>query len=758
MISKEILEHFNVTPEKARKVFEKSKSGDYKTEEAKKLVDVIKGRIQEGVDKNFAQSDFYHSLDKAWDASFNQVTESMIADAMDSDEDFSKVQEKLSRWGVSIKREDPPEDSKGVSYPSSRPTFLRIEIPICKAYVTIRIAKIVNDRRSTPFLKYEPIKSTPANRLRGEIVSDRVEVMSAQYGYRELFRQIVWNALHYQNCIQFVKEEWHEQEGFVFENSDIPSKVVLKEGLRYHLPHPTRRYIDNAHPPHTLNTDTGVQFAGYWDICRFEEVMDNDAYFNTKNIPYGNDLKKKSSDFFNTVYKNCTLKFPDVSGKPKGTSELDREDAIGYYNVKDEDRAVLRVNHFQKIVPKKYGLGDLDTPIWFRFVMASDDTVIYAAPMTYTPAVYWSYDSQDNRDIGTSMTMEILAFQDQIKNLITQYLITVKQNLASISFIEEKTVGATVFGSIRNLGEKLFRGINIFPFDSKQLRLAGREIDGAVKHFQFPYKSTGDIWAAINNVLSLLERTLVFSPQELGSSASHEQTAEEIRVVGSSSSNRLQYTANSIDDSMEAWKKQLLYATMSNSGIGPYAAISSKYDINLLESLGIAVDDEGEANMPLNPEDDKIIVDLSNMDKEKAELIIAEEYFSERGSGDRVNSAEVAASMSQVLQVYVSDPELRKAIGNQQLIHMLNLISRIAGLPRDFKIESSQNDQPAMEEMIQILQAASEKIKGEVAEQMVSPVQENVNELKQEIESIVQLIQKLTEEQDNDRSPISRIQ
>jgi hypothetical protein len=68
------------------------------------------------------------------------------------------------------------------------PTFFHIFIPLCKAYTTIRAAAIVNSYRQIPLFKYEASRSTKENRIKADIITDRVEVISTQYGYYSVLR------------------------------------------------------------------------------------------------------------------------------------------------------------------------------------------------------------------------------------------------------------------------------------------------------------------------------------------------------------------------------------------------------------------------------------------------------------------------------------------------------------------------------------------------------------------------------------------
>ena len=115
--------------------------------------------------------------------------------------------------------------------------------------------------------------------MKCEAITDRVQVMSLQYGYFETMKQAVFQMLHYSFCIQFPKEEWHVEEQWraanqedvdnkVMVTDNVPAKVgdmikvVVKEGLRFHAPHPSRVIRDLNYAAQTFNTDSGCEYSG----------------------------------------------------------------------------------------------------------------------------------------------------------------------------------------------------------------------------------------------------------------------------------------------------------------------------------------------------------------------------------------------------------------------------------------------------------------------------------------------------------------
>ena len=301
-------------------------------EKVQNLLNRIRSRIQEGMTRNMTDWKHYYALDKAWAAPFDQLTPTLVSTFIDSDPNSDEVYAAFQQWGLTslITTEPDPKDPNKQVRKLNLPVFFNVLVPLVKAYVTIRWAKIMNDRRLTPFFKYEPVKLTSVLQLLCDVITDRVQVMSNQYGYYDVQKQAVLKMLHYASCFQFPKEEWHYEEQLAKASKrDVEQKqkkpngdpanegeeilVTTKEGLRYHLPHPTRTFWDIAHGAYTFNYDCGCEYAGYWRIARYSEIEQNVAFWNRDRIALGTaDLVAGNRLFFSSVYSACTLTLPTL--------------------------------------------------------------------------------------------------------------------------------------------------------------------------------------------------------------------------------------------------------------------------------------------------------------------------------------------------------------------------------------------------------------------------------------------------------------
>jgi len=718
MVDIAVLKKHGVSSERLKEIFSATKGDDVKVQ--KNIRDRVRNRVQAGITYNLQNYRHWYACDVAWDVPFKQSTYSLVRGLIDrtfSSEDINKMlegvdlSEMLLYYDKSGKLLSGRIDQRDVAeIKVNAPTFFHIFIPLAKAYTVIRAAAIVNSYRQVPLLDYEASKSTPQNRLKSEIITDRIELMSTQYGYFDVIKQAVMHMLHYSMAVLFPAEEWHSSSQCLNVPTDkdptisIEKEVVVKEGVRFNIPHPSRIFLDTAYRPSTINSDTGVLFGGYWYIIRAGDVLGNsDEYWNTDKISTGiTDWISQSPAFFNTVYSSCALRF----GSKTTTDRGDRETRTGFYTWTDRDRALTMIQYFEKVNPKKEGIGDYDYDVWFRYVVAGNDTVIYGAPLPYCPMVYFGYDALETRAQNSSMTLEILPFQDHISNLFSQYILTVKQNLTNLTFFDINQVDKTLIDQIRSVGHQAYSQRNFYPMDMRTNRVGGQnQLAEAFQSFTFPHQATEDLMAGVNELLRILERILVLSPQELAQTASHELTAEEVRNMNQAKSTRYEFTAGAVDRGIYALKVLLYQGLMSYAEPDLYARLATPVSQEDLTKLGFTVEHADQKSALVTG---------------KKSAIFIESFASTRDGDLRVNNPQIANSMIQLLQSVVGNENLLMEVGVPQAITLINAIASTLGLPRDFHfVPTGQNAQQQAQALQQQVEQLASKIEqaavGEVA-------------------------------------------
>lgn len=636
------------------------------------LINLIADRIRDGRDSNLRDYRPYAAIDLAFDVPFNQTTPTIVQSIISRKLNYKETVELLKAWGLSLDElfleVDVGNGQKGLV--PNPPVFWQVLVPLVKAYTTIRVAKLFNDRNQTPLLPFFPIKQTPEKRVICEIVTDLIESISTLYGYSAVLREAILHAVKYGIALSFPREEWHVDEQFVG-NGVKPDRYVVKEGLRYVFPHPTRMFYDLNYPLTTINTDSGTTFAGHWRLCRYGDILGTRAYWNKEKIPFGPQWYNSpaAQNYFREVYP-CTMRFPSVASSAIET----REDRAALYTSNDRDAAVFVCDVFMKIVPSDWGLADYRFPVWHRFTMASDAVVLWAGPCAYTPMwmMGYDYDSQSARQ--SSFALEAIPWQDQIGNLLSQMILTSKQNLANLIYYDTNLVDRKDIERLENIGERKYRSMNFVPFDSLRLQRHGLDARQAFHPIQFQYRDVSQLAQTMGATLNMLERIMQMSAQEVGAAAQHYQSAKEILVTQNATTNRLAYTGSFIDDGIDAWKRQLYEAAMAYMDTDILAQINPGNIPGLqkvLKDLGF------EANFD---ESGKVVV------KGKKDSLRIEGFARNDNVQYRESDVQLAQVIYQTVGAITNNPELFNMVGADNILMLLEEAAKLSGAPNSFKL------------------------------------------------------------------------
>lgn len=723
----------------------KVSSGDYKAiftlppserpAPVRKLIDTISARIKDGREANLRDYRAYWAVDLAYEAPFNQTTQTMVQQFWNVNGEGKQytpeeLNATLKSWG--LKEEDlflKIEDAKTgtIKWVPNPPVFFKIIIPIVKAYVTMRLATIYNERDRSPLLPFNPAKQTDSNRVICDIVTDIVDTISQWYGYPAYLRQAILQTLKYGIMLAFPREEWHCEKQVI-----DGSVEVQKEGLRYIMPHPTRMSYDLHYPAPSFNTDTGCEYAFHWNVVRAGDVLDNRMYWNRKAITIGQNWLDHplAGNYFTEVFP-CQMQYPVVD-----TGTMKREDKAAYYSTNTRDSALFLTTMFWKLVPSQWGLGDYKYPVWHRFDVASDDTIIWAAPCAYNPLWFMGYDFDDQSSQNSSLAFEAIPWQDHCGNLLSQMILTGKQNLKDVVFYDINMVDKGLVDSLKNYGEQRFRSTIYIPFDSLKLQRAGIEYRQPVVNPQFQYRNTQELQGMLSTALNIMERVLQFSAAETGAAAIHYQSAKEIGVASQATSQRRMYTAAGIDDGVDAWKLQLVDAAqayMDNDVVAQVSAEIPDWERHVQE-LGFKVESRGRR---------KILV---AGDKKALRRI---EGFA-RGNLGPVQSQDPAMAqiIFQTIGVIAQNEALFAKVGTDRIVKLLERAAKLAGAPADFDITNTQagQEQPdpqLLKQLMPILQQLQQSIMQTVSEKVAQPAAQQIAKQEQQIQGMGEVLKKL---------------
>lgn len=717
-----------------------------KRPKVKKLVENIRDTIKDGINRNKSDYRLFKAMDWAYDTPFYQVSYTQLRGLLSSKPDDKKVMETVQSWGLAHLLPDLYENGKlccnldGTPKKAvNLPVFFNIFVPIVMAYVTIRWAKLFNDRNLDPLYKYEPVQFTRENRFRCEVVTQLVQRQASQFDYAADLKQTILQTLNYGFCINFPREAWFTEKQL----DDDGKEVTVREGLRFNMPHPSRTYYDLYHRLSSLNSNSGCEYAGYWELCRYKDIHDNELYWNKDKISLGaiSWFDVGRTDFLQQVFP-CQFQFPTNTGSSVGgVGDLDRSnEAARTYGQGDYNAATLVTQHFQRIVPKEHGLGTYEYPVWFRFVYASDSAVIWAEPLSFDVIPTYTYDADFNKARFRSLNLEIIPFQDHISNLLTQWILSVKDNLINPVFYDKEKIPASYVSALENLGQKLHNGRLFIPFSSTENYRFKLDQKEAFYSPQITHHPTGELANLVSGVLNMLDRIMQLSPQEIGQAAQHEQTAEETRVIAGNTGTRVTFTGVGIDSGDYAKKKMLYDALMAHLdedvmvGITSTIASTEEEFKKLLEAVGFEVADESKFDSQ-SPESMHLV-------KGKKGKLRIEQFASRRDNTNRINLPGIADAMSKIFLAIAGNPVLIQSIGPVQLIELLNQIIQASGVPQEFRLrgkkleeiqQPGQDPQQQSEQLAQMLK----EFAGQVQQLVAQKSQETIAAAGQQTEQIV---------------------
>ncbi len=745
-LTRKYLKDCGITPEKLRGLFT-AQVPDPKIAE---LTAQVFNRVYQGRLLNLRDYKFHAACDMAFDAPFRQSTATIIQNSLAGRRypDVEKLIDEYKSWGMdatlAVNEQQLPNGKK--YWAIDPPKFSEVIVPLTTAYLTIRVAKVFNDRNSSPFFRYTPSRFTRKELLKCEIISDLENRRAIDFGYPNVLRQAILQAFHYSAAWMFPCEAWYSEQEPVGDykklkldpesekeqianatptvGAPVPEErktITKREGLRYHLPHPTRTYYDLNWRPSTINSDSGCQYAGHWSLYNYRDLKGM-GFWNLDVLPFGkNDWLSPglSGQYFREIY-------PCVGAFPCGDDGMvkDRPGEAMRYSVLTTDAKVFLTDHFQKLVPKDWGLGDCEFPVWFRFVIGNESTVFHVEPLLYTPPVWCGIDTNELAPRSASLTLQILPFQDQISNILSQILFTQKANLSRIAFYDMRVVDKAVIEKVMKSGDAKYAGIQWVPYDGAQVDILGAQMKDLFQQYTFTPQDISPMVSTISTLISIMERLLNMSSQEVGAPASHEQTAEEIRVIGGYTSQRVAYSGSFVDDFIDAWKRQLFEATLAYADDEFVAQVAYTPEREaLLKEMGFDATEKGD-------EHHGAVVTGSLSD------LRTDSFAPNREGPNRPNNQALAQVIMQTVTAIASNQMLSQAVGAKPMLDMLQEAAILAGAPRDFTLKTSPGADPAQQQ--EAMQQQLSQVGQQIQSAIMGAVQEQVKKLEQEVVTALQ--------------------
>jgi hypothetical protein len=678
-----------------------------------KLEKFFQDKLDQHVRVSLKDYRHYSVIDLAWDSDpINSQTLPLIQFAQ-GHINLEVCVKDLETLGMTeyIKRD---EQKKAVGVNISG--FFAFNVNLLRSIINRRLAAQSNKYTNLwPYYKYEARGSSNQAKLRADATSQRMDVMADQMGWRQHDIQWYRDAMLYGWSVDFSRCGWeqHKTAKVKVDRDDLPDEdvevetVIEREGVVFFNPHPTRVFWDDAYPLSTINSDTGCQHVGFWDIRRWSEIGGNPHYFNREAVQWNSGFW---IDLQNTGYDrayHCTINAPtSAAARNDPAAPNDAKSQMGLYSATTDDSSALVAQFYRKVIPKEIGWGDYPNPVWVRFTVAGDKgTIVYAETMPSTPGAYLGINQNDGRRKSLSLAHEILPFQDQMTNLATQMLSLAKMEMLKIYDIDSSQLTPEQIAYIKahleggSWGSKpLFivsdhsKLAELGLKDSKRVNVTENTVDN----------SMATTLRAMAELVNMAERLLSMSPAEQGQPAPREISATEVNEISNTTQSVYSFISDAIDEGRAAKKRicfESLIALGEKSQVMP---VQHRYTKKTVEDAGFKVVSEDKDEL----EDGSAarVTIMGNKSKLVTDLI-----FTSRDGAERSANSAAANVLTQLAGSIVAMPGVMQAMGKERFYNLINEIFRLSGSGFDLNLEmqegeSNDFEDPKFEQLMQIVQ------------------------------------------------------
>jgi hypothetical protein len=688
----------------------------------KKFEEYFQNKLDERVLESVRDYRFYSVIDLAWDSDpINRQTLPLVqfAQGLINVETCVKDLESLGMTQF-IKR-----DEKEGPPTIDLPLFFTFNVNLVRSIINRRLAAQSNKFSNVwPFFKYEARGSSNEDKLRSDVTSQRMDIMADQMGYRHNQVQWIRDAMLHGWSANFACSAWDVKKTIEIENDgkDLPEeqwKTVTKierEGVKYFHPHPTRVFWDDAHPLSTINDDLGCQFAGYWDIRRYSDIVGQRGYFNADAVQWSSAFWDQ---LINTGYPssyNCTVSPPSVRNVRGGLEpgvENDQKSTFGLYTTDTKDASTLVAQFYRRLIPKEVGWGDYPEPVWVRFVVAGNQgTVVFAEWMPSLPVAYLGINQNDSRRKSLSLAHEILPFQDQMTNLVTQMLKLAQLSMVKIADIDTSNLSEEQIKKLQGDLQSRNLGSNVVVIASNHADNRELGIKDS-KRINMTDISVGETMSgllrAMAELTQLAERNLSMSPAEQGQPIEREASATEVNEISNTTQSVYSFISDSIDEGRSAMKKICYESLIAMGQEYQVMPVQHRYTKKTIESAGFKVVPSGDYGQTETGAQRYTVAG-------NKKNLVAELIFTTRDGAERASNAAAANTLAQLAGTLVTMPGVMQAMGKERFYSLLNEIFRLSGSGFDLNLEmqegeSNDFEDPKFGQLVQMVQQLGESVK-----------------------------------------------
>lgn len=657
-------------------------SAEWKIRE--KFEKLVTDRVNDGVKQCARQARLHQAVDMAWDSTPIQKESVSLLMYAQEKIDLPKFVGRLKE--LNLVDEYCKKNEKGEIVGADLPKLVDVRLNLVRSYVTRRMAaQSARFANLYPNFKYEPRSTSNVGKLRADALSQRVEIMSDQYGYRHLGDQCNRDMFLYSHTVVF--PTWDREVQWRKKDGQLVAKAT-REGVDWRKPHPSRVFWDRSAPLANINTDNGPAWIADWDIVRFGALRQTE-YFNLNVVRNSSSLQTVIGDypeFFGYYFDPAVIQFPATFGF--GSASNDRTLQAGTYTTADDDKGVVLTRMAMRITPKDEGIGEYPYPVWLRITSANDNTIVHAEFLPSLPACYGGINEHDDRLVNPSFALELLPYQDAGTNILNHLILHMRASLFQLWAIDTDSIDEKVKESLKKAvsGANYYQEPQLLYYSASKLRELGITIDQAIKVIKADLKA--EINAAFGQLLQLLsvcDRLMVMSQNEIGQAAPREISAREVTEIASTTDTVYSFIGNGIDELRNAMKRVCYESLVAQSTSEMVVPVLGSYTRKTIERAGFSVldeDEDGEGDGSPRP---TTIVG-------SARCLEYEYLFSSRDGAERASNPQAAQVLVQLANMVIASPILAQKLGLERLFDLYNEIFRLSGAAFDLKMELKEGE------------------------------------------------------------------
>jgi hypothetical protein len=694
LIDFDILEKMGTDKSAIRKLFT-AQATDDNFDKRDAWEKVIQSRISEGVAWNTTNYQWFASADLIWDS--NMITKELVPLSL-------YAQGKITAQMVAAQLKDLSPETLATfvrETPAgpviSIPDFCKVVVNLGRSFITRRTAAIVTKYDALfPFFEYEPLSTSFVAKLKADVLSQRIEMIANAYGFRHDNEQIVREVLMYGRTLEFVTCAWDVERGLRKTKDGGVESFIAREGMSYARPHQTRVFFDSSYPLSSINTDSGCEYLGYWNITKFRGINKNPKFFNREEITRTSSVATRiaaARNFLELYYSTSPVNFPSDQRSDTLMAANERERATGVYSSEDYDRSVVLTEYFEKIIPSEKGLGTYPHPVWIRLIVAGDKTVVYGEFLPSTPANYYNYNCHDGKILNNSFLHDSMPWTDQTSNMLTNLLYAQKAALIRIISMDVGQLTEENVKKIRAIveGGEIYSAPILAEFRMDQYRDMGINPKDAIQVAETT--AINDItmyMRSLMQIVALAEKMLGMSSNESAQSEPREISATESANISSVVNTTLAFMSRGIDEGLDAKKRQIYESFMAMGASKIVSPVVGRYMPATIKAAGFTVLKEGEEQVYEGSRPLQVTL-------EGDKTAIEYDYnFSSRDGSERPSNIKAAEVLVNLLAPLLNIEGFPQKLGQDRLFTLVNHIIKLSGAGVDARLGMNDGEDGKM--------------------------------------------------------------